>query len=307
MIGAKPATCTKEGNNKYYQCRVCSAYFTDKEGTVETTKEAQKIPKLDHVAESISAVSNIENPMATMVVKPSNITVTAVCSLCGESFEITEDIQLEGATTLALGVNEITVKHGDLSTTLTIEAAALDVTLEGKIKDDTYVASGNKDTEYSSKTTLSTYSSSFRAYLRVNVSDILANELFKANEEKAKAQLVLAVAEGSASGTNLTLKAYAPAAGVTDVDFALLTWNSVASSGGTYSQLHWSKGTAVSCTVSADGGYITVTLPYSEIGNYADAAGNILFAFATNTSELKVASKENAAAPSFKVILKDGQ
>ncbi len=302
VIPASDPTCTKEGNYKYYKCSDCPKYFDAEKN--ETTKESQKIPALDHTAESISASYNIETPMATMVVKESDFTVTAVCA-CGANFSVTEGIQLEGETTLALGENMITVKYGELSTTLTINAEALNITLKGTIKDDTYVASSNQGSDFSGKDVMGTKSDLFRVYFRANVSNVLSNEHFIANKEKAKAQIVLAIAEGSVTDTTTyTLKAYAPAAGVTDIAFSALTWSGVSNT-----NIAWGNGKALNPSVSANDGKIILTLAYNDIEQYVGENGDILFAFATNTSGLKIASKENTsfAAPSFKVILKDDQ
>ncbi len=311
VIGAKEPTCTKDGNNKYYQCRVCSKYFIDKEGTSETTKDAQKIEALGHAYTSISATSNLDNPMATMVVTASDLNVTGTCGRCGESFAIVEGIELEGAT-LTLGENVVTVKYGALSTTVTIEATELIVALAGTVTDDTYVYSSSKNSEYTEKNELSTYSSSFRTYFRVNLSDILENQMFLANRDNAKVQLVLTVTSGSVSeSTTFTLKAYEPAAGITDVAFSEFTWNSVNNkegSVGAYSQLNWGNGTELAASASVDNGKVIITLDYSQIADYVDTDGNILLAFATNTSGLKVGSLENATEsnrPAFKIVLNE--
>ena len=47
-IAAQAATCTKEGNNKYYQCTNCFRYFKDANAATETTPEAEAIAKLPH-------------------------------------------------------------------------------------------------------------------------------------------------------------------------------------------------------------------------------------------------------------------
>ncbi len=306
VIGAKEPTCTKDGNNKYYQCKACGKYFTDKEGTIETTKDAQKIQALGHSYTSILAVSNLDNPMETMVVKASDLSVTGTCGTCGESVAIAEGIELEGAT-LALGENTVTVKYGVLSTTVTIEATELYVVLDGTVTDDTYVYSSGKSNEYTDKEELGTYSSSYRAYFRVNVSNILENELFLANRENAKLQLVLAVTSGSVlDSTSFTLKAYAPAVG-TDAPFSALTWNSVDNkegSIGAYSQLHWSNGVVLSTDVRAENSKVMIEIGCNQILDYIDQDGNILFAFTTNTSGLKVGSIENTSKkPSVKVVI----
>lgn len=309
VIGAKEPTCTKGGNNKYYQCKVCSKYFVDKEGTTETTKDAQKTEALGHSYTSISAVSNLDNPMETMVVKVEDLSVTGTCGSCGESIAITEGIELENAT-LVYGENTVTVKYGELSTTLTIEAAELNIVLNGTISDDTYVSSSSKNSEYTAREEMGTNSSSFRIYLRANVSDILQNEQFLSNKETAKVQLSFSVTSGSVlDSTNFTLKAYTPAVGVTDAPFSALTWNSVDNkegSVGAYSQLNWNNGVVLTPDVQAENSKVIIELGYDQISDYIDQDSNILFAFATNTSGLKVGSIENTTEtnkPAFKVVI----
>lgn len=47
-IEAKDATCTTEGNNKYYQCKTCKKYFKDAAGTKATTVAAETIKAKGH-------------------------------------------------------------------------------------------------------------------------------------------------------------------------------------------------------------------------------------------------------------------
>ena len=47
-IPATGATCTEDGNNQYYYCAECGKYFTDTEGTTETTPAQQTIPATGH-------------------------------------------------------------------------------------------------------------------------------------------------------------------------------------------------------------------------------------------------------------------
>ena len=57
-IEAKPATCTEDGNNKYYHCSDCNKYFKDAEGNTETTVEAETIAATAHAnMQKIDAVA----------------------------------------------------------------------------------------------------------------------------------------------------------------------------------------------------------------------------------------------------------
>lgn len=44
----KAPTCTKEGNERYWECSACGALFSDTQGTVPTTKEAATIEQTGH-------------------------------------------------------------------------------------------------------------------------------------------------------------------------------------------------------------------------------------------------------------------
>ena len=72
---------------------------------------------------------------------------------------------------------------------------------------------------------MGTKSDPFSVYFRVNVSNVLSNERFIANKEKAKVRLTLAIDEGSATNdTTVTLKTYDPNNAVTNIAFAILRW-----------------------------------------------------------------------------------
>ena len=290
-----PADC----ENAQLQVRRCEC------GEEQTQQGA---PATGHTLVSISAKCAQKTPMETMVLSVDDIRVTGICE-CGAEITVTEGIELEGAP-LVLGENTFTVKYGELTTTLTVQAEKLNLTLDGVVSDDTYVSSGSKDGDQSDKTVLKTDSGMFITYFRVNIRDILNSAVFEANRDNARVQLVLTVAGGSVTEeTSFTLKAYAPAAAMTDVDFSQLTWNSVNSkegSEGTYSQLHWSNGKVLANSAAVEDGCIVLTMTYSMIADYVDENGNILFAFGSNTEELKVASLENKnedKQPAFKVLL----
>ena len=57
-IEAVTATCETAGNNLYYQCLRCHKYFTDAEGTTETTVDAQTIAPKQHNWDYANAVFN---------------------------------------------------------------------------------------------------------------------------------------------------------------------------------------------------------------------------------------------------------
>lgn len=279
----------------------------------EETREGE--PATGHSFVSISAKCLLETPMESMVLEASDLLVTGTCG-CGAEVELTEGVELAGAA-LALGENTVTVKYGELSTELTIQAEKLDIALDGVICDDTYVASGSKDKEHSEKKDMGTSSDMYRIYFRADLSEILATEMFAANKDNAKVQLLLSVTGGSVTEeTVFTLKAFDPTLPEADTAFSELTWNSVDNKDGAlgaYTKLHWSNGTQL---LSEGTGYqiseaedrITITLAYSQIADFVGEDGWILFAFATNEKSLKVGSLENKTEsnhPAIKVILND--
>ena len=48
VIEAKSANCTEAGNNEYYYCLDCGKYYSNAEGTLETTVDENVIPALGH-------------------------------------------------------------------------------------------------------------------------------------------------------------------------------------------------------------------------------------------------------------------
>ena len=276
----------------------------------EETREGA--PASGHSFTAISAQCLLESPMASMVITPDDLQVTGTCA-CG-NVVITDGFQVEGET-LVLGENTVTVRYGTLSASLTVQAAELDITLDAVVVDDTYVASGSQDSENSVKMDLGTNSDQFRSYFRVNVGEILKTRMFAENGENAKVQMILSVTAGYVTeDTAVMLKAFDPALPECDAEFSGLTWNSVDNKEGeqgAYANLHWHNGVELisvgaNHNVQIDHDHITVTLAYSQIAEFVDEEGNILFAFATNTKDLKVGSLENKTEtnhPVFRIIL----
>ena len=98
----KAATCTSEGNIKYYTCTNCGGYFrrneaiTDKIEADEISAEEVKIPKKDHTPTQIAA-------------KAATCTETGIkehykCSVCGKLFSDSDGkIEIADTTIPALG------------------------------------------------------------------------------------------------------------------------------------------------------------------------------------------------------------
>ena len=100
---AKAATCTQDGNNRYFTCSTCGKVFKDEQGTQETTAQAEVLPALGHTTTLVDTVA----PTCT---QPGN-KAYYICETCGRAFK---DKQGTQATTVraeavpALGHTEVT-------------------------------------------------------------------------------------------------------------------------------------------------------------------------------------------------------
>ena len=75
---AKAATCTEDGNIAYWHCSVCNKYFSDENGTNETT-----LP--DTVVKAHHTMTKTEAKAATCTEEGNNAYYT--CSVCGKIFK----------------------------------------------------------------------------------------------------------------------------------------------------------------------------------------------------------------------------
>jgi len=189
----------------------------DREGCDEATE------KVAHSATSISAVCNMANPMESMTVKASDLTVTAVCA-CGKSYTVT-DVTLENAT-LALGENTVTVKYGEASTTVNVVAAEFNMVIDGTIIADTHINSGSNGSNYSDRTELYIYNKSmYRVFFKFNFSDALNNEYYNLYKDEAKVQFTFTITNGvDVTALPVLFKAYGATDVRSDADFSAMTW-----------------------------------------------------------------------------------
>ena len=111
---AKAATCTQDGNNRYFTCSTCGKVFKDEQGTQETTAQAEILPALGHTTKLVDTVA----PTCT---QPGN-KAYYVCETCGRAFK---DKQGTQATTVraeavpALGHTEVTDRRVEPTCTKT--------------------------------------------------------------------------------------------------------------------------------------------------------------------------------------------
>ncbi len=82
----KEATCTEDGNSKYYTCSVCGKYFTDEEGTAETAVEDTVIPAKGH--------TEVIDPAVEATDIATGLTEGSHCSVCNTVIRKQEEIPM---------------------------------------------------------------------------------------------------------------------------------------------------------------------------------------------------------------------
>ena len=265
--------------------------------------------KAAHVAKSIKAVCNKADYVRGDVALAADFTVTATCE-CGASYVVSEGVVLENATLNNAGANLVTVKLGDLSVNVQVNAEKVSVVLNGALLEDTYVFSDKKNDAFFEKEAMGTNSGNFRVYLKFDFSDVLADSYFAENKDDAKVQFTFTIVEGAyTEETTFTFGGFIPGAGVSDVDFSNITWNSVRS--GDFTALDWAN--AIYPIDQAVGSHhvaytettLTLTFTYGQVKDFIGEDGIAIFTLRAKQSGVKVSSMEGVAAPAVKVIVDD--
>lgn len=261
---------------------------------------------LGHTIVSISAVCTKEDYMQGDVASASDFQVIANCE-CGASLEVTDEVTLENATLANEGENTVTVNCGEFSTTVVVNASKFVLVLDGSLVEDTYVSADKKNDNYIERETMGTNSSTFRVFFKFNFSNILSNEQFLADIDNAKVQFSFTIVEGAYTETStFTFGGYIPGEGVSDIDFASITWNAIRNTAFDWANAVYPIDQAVgSHHVSYTDNLLTLTFTYGQIKDFIDADGNAIFTFRAQQSGVKISSKEGVAAPSVKVIVDD--
>ena len=265
--------------------------------------------KIDHVAKSIKAVCNKTDYVHGDVALVTDFTVTATCA-CGTSYVVSDGVVLENATLNNVGANIVTVKLGNLSVNVQVNAEKTSVVLNGTLLEDTYVFSDKKNDVFSERETMGTNSGNFRVYFKFDFSNILSNDYFVANQDDAKVQFVFTIAEGAyTENTTFTFGGFIPGAGVSDVAFSNITWNSVRT--GDFTALDWANAiypidqAVGSHHVAYDETTLTLTFTYCQVKDFIGTDGIAIFTLRAKESGVKISSMEGAVAPSVKVIVDD--
>ena len=301
-----PASCTAAGV-EIRECE-CGAKET-REGDAAT----------GHTAVSIRAVCDKTDTMKYDVLSAEDFTVTATCG-CGATYVVTEGITIENGT-LAIGENTVTVKVGELSADVIVNADEFNKVVNGAIVDDTYVNSSktNNTTNYAESSDLCIYNTgTYRAFFRFNFSKVLNSEYYADFGEEAIVKFTFTVTNGvDLAELPVTFKSYLTSEVRSSVDFSELTWNNYSNS---YT-LGWGSDTDSNNTVSLlvkepvgnraiyTDGKLVITVTLRELEGCIDAKGNAIFVLLTAQKDVKpcVASMENEEfdIPSVSVIFSE--
>ena len=271
-----------------------------------------------HTAVSISAVLNKTDAMKYDVLTAQDFVVTAACN-CGATYTVTEGIALENATLEVEGENIVTVKLGDLSSTVSVNAAKFNKVVNGTIVDDTHVNSGSNSSSYSERTELYIYNTgAYRVFFRFNFSDVLNSQYYADFGEEAIVKFTFTITNGvDVTGLPVTFKSYLTSDVRSSADFSVLTWSNYSK---TYT-LGWGTEEDPNNTVSllakepvgnratyADG-KLVITVTMRELEGCIDANGNAIFVLLTAQKDVKpyIASMENEEfdIPAVEVIFSD--
>ena len=252
--------------------------------------------KVAHGVDRIEVSYDENGMMEYRVLTASDFVVTAICE-CGKESQITEGIEVEGGA-LVLGENRVTVKVGDASVELTVNASPFSINVGGNVKEDTYVYSDSafQEKNYASQPNLSTNGNSFRVILKYNFSDVINSIYYNEYKDEATVQFVFTMTKGSVNDeTRITFKAYPIDEVRGSAPFGELNWKNYDSVYG----LGWGKADgfvnkeAGSPYVNISNGTIVITLTYREIEKYIDANGDALFVFAIWQDSTQVGSVDN--------------
>ena len=270
-----------------------------------------------HTAASISAICTKTDAMKYDVLTAEDFIVTATCD-CGENYTVTEGVTVENGT-LALGENTVTVKVGELSASVAVEAVKFNVVVNGSVVDDTYVNSGNNTTNYSERPELYIYNTGmYRVLFRFNFTDVLNSPYYADFGEEAVVKFTFTVTNGvDLAELPVTFKSYLTSEVRSSVDFSELTWKNYSN---TYT-LGWGSDTDSNNTVSLlakepvgnratyTDGKLVITVTLRELEGCIDANGNAIFVLLTAQKDVKpfIASMENEEfdIPVVSVIFSD--
>ncbi len=321
--------CTEAGYTRY-QCTCGDYYIADEVAALGHNMVAmsddthhwtecdryccpEATEKVAHTASAISAIYN-GDAMQHVVAEAKDFTVTGTCA-CGKEFAVTEGIEVVNGT-LVLGENTVTVKVGDASADVAINATEFYKAVSGTIVADTHINSGSNGASYGDRTELYIYDTGmYRVFFRFNFTDALNSQYYAEFGDEAVVQFTFTVTNGvDLTGLPITFKSYLTSEVRSNADFSQLTW-------GNYNNkytLGWGKDEDPNNTVSLlaketvgdraiyANGKLVITVTLRELEGCIDENGNAIFVLLTAQKNVKpyVASMENTEfdIPAVKVI-----
>ena len=321
--------CTEAGYTRY-QCTCGDYYIADEVAALGHNMVAmsddthhwtecdryccpEATEKVAHTASAISAIYN-GDAMQHVVAEAKDFTVTGTCA-CGKEFAVTEGIEVVNGT-LVLGENTVTVKVGDASADVIINATEFYKAVSGTIVADTHINSGNNGTSYGDRTELYIYDTGmYRVFFRFNFTDALNSQYYAEFGDEAVVQFTFTVTNGvDLTGLPITFKSYLTSEVRSNADFSDLTWGNYNK---TYT-LGWGTEEDPNNTVSLLAketvgdraiyayGKLVITVTLRELEGCIDENGNAIFVLLTAQKNVKpyVASMENTEfdIPAVKVI-----
>lgn len=151
-VAAEEPTCTEEGNDAYWYCKVCDKYFADKDAVKEITLDETVIPKTAHTyKDGVCTVCGAEDPdyeeFVPEIIKGAN----AAWQKGDEGLSFTSNaefadfikVQVDGKD---LNAANYTVKEG--STIVTLKASYLDTLEAGEHKLAIVSKTGTAETKF---------------------------------------------------------------------------------------------------------------------------------------------------------------
>ncbi len=149
---AKEPTCTEEGNDAYWYCKVCDKYFADKDAVKEITLDETVIPKTAHTyKDGVCTVCGAADPdyeeFVPEIIKGANATWQkgdeGLSFTSNAEFADFIKVQVDGKD---LNAANYTVKEG--STIVTLKASYLDTLEAGEHKLAIVSKTGTAETKF---------------------------------------------------------------------------------------------------------------------------------------------------------------
>ena len=231
------------------------------------------------------------------------------------------------ATVVDSEANEVVSTAQTASLETLLEANKKEYSLAGRILEDTYISSSSKGSNYSTREEMTLNSKNFRVYLKLDISDILNNVDFDANDSSAQFIINICFNSGADALNDWSYNLYG--ANVKDgeeytagIPFDQLTWNNVQTTNSIiYSSLNsnslnkiFEKDTIKkSKNLSSLKDGLQIKLTYDQIKDYVcldagDYYGKVVFMFSASiitdgAPTIKMGSLEHATlAPTLTYV-----